>query len=130
MSDTMLSDTMLSDTMLSCGHAANSTDGHGNPSCAICVGIGADPVPMATPDLSGRVARCSCGHTQPSSMRLAFFEYMGEGSRRAVDSCGLCGYAWAAHDPDSMARNVPGNRRTVVEQGRCRGFVAHGAYEF
>lgn len=82
--------------MLACGHAANATDGHGNPSCAICVGIAPTHV-VETPTLAGRIAKCGCGATQPSdSPDLAFFEYRWPGSRSATDQC-VCGYYRMAH---------------------------------
>ena len=31
----------------------------------------------------------------------------------------VCGYLYVAHTKEGMARNVPSNRRTVVEEGRC-----------
>lgn len=123
---------VISHPMLACGHAANATDANGAPACAICICI--DPgasVVADTPDLTNRTARCGCKRTRPSDPdELAFFEYCGPGSRRAHTSCKHCGYADVAHDPEHMARNVPSNRRTVVEQGKCKGFEAHGAYEF
>ncbi len=116
--------------MMSCGHAANATDGSGLPACAICVGIDAGATMVAAaPDLSGRQAICTCKRTVPSSMDLAFFEYRGPGSRVAAETC-KCGYARCAHDPEQMARNVPNNRKTVIELGKCKGFEARGAYEF
>lgn len=81
-------------------------------------------------DLFGREARCTCGKTAPSTdrERLAFFDYRGEGSRYALTSCAVCKFADAAHDPERMKKNV--NPRTVVEQGKCTGFVAIGAHEY
>lgn len=64
--------------MMQCGCAANATDGKGNPSCAIHIGLhpGADKVMEQSPDLTGRTARCTyCKNTQLSSTELAFFEY-------------------------------------------------------
>lgn len=107
--------------MLACGHAANATDKDGEPSCAICAGIDAGArVVVATPDLDGRTARCSCGATRPSSTGLAFFEYRGEGSRSAVDTCKHCRYALVAHE---RKRSEP-HLRLV-----CDHFEPHGAWE-
>jgi hypothetical protein len=121
----------MTPVMLECGHAANATDGQGNPCCAICfMSTPAASVPASSaPDLSGRLAKCGCGAKKPSSPSLAFFEFRGPGSRTANDTC-KCGYALAAHDPIEMARNVPSNRCTVVELGKCKGFEPRGAYEF
>ena len=64
---------------MKCGHAANSTC-NGEPSCAICAGL--DPnayiIDENPPDLTGRIARCSCGKEKPSSYDLPFFEYKGD----------------------------------------------------
>ena len=120
--------------MMKCGHAANATNGDGKPSCAICIGLraGADEVDTAPPDLSGRQAKCSCGRIEQSdAKRLAFFEYCGLGSRAATEIC-KCGYADVAHAVEGMARNVPSNRKTVIEDGRCKrgAFDARGPQEF
>lgn len=76
-----------------------------------------------------RMARCSCGRTEPSSPSLAFFQDRSEGSALATDHC-KCGYTLSAHTVEGMANNVPSNRRTVIEQGKCTGFVPRGAHEF
>lgn len=83
--------------MMKCGHAANATC-EGKPACAICA-----PHPEslliddAPPDLTGRMARCSCGKTEASDPgRLAFFEYRGPGSPHAIEQC-VCGYYECAH---------------------------------
>jgi hypothetical protein len=48
--------------------------------------------------LAGRKTRCTyCKIEVPSSEKLAFFEFRGEGSRAATDSCAHCGYAEVAH---------------------------------
>ena len=57
------------------------------------------------------------------------FEDCGPGSREASDIC-ACGFHLKAHDPEFMSLNVPSNRRTVIEQGKCVGFVARGPLEF
>lgn len=50
-----------------------------------------------TADLTGRTARCSCGHERPSSPELPFFQYRGPGSRDQLTSCKHCRYAPEAH---------------------------------
>lgn len=64
-------------------------------------------------DLEGRTARCYCGSTAPSSRNLAFFEFRGEGSREASETCGVCGFHEIAHDPtaEHMARIEGGATR-------------------
>jgi len=127
----------MSNVMLACGCRAhgthhNSHDGLGvdHPSCVIH-----SPAPEAcrivdAPSLDGRFAKCTCGRTRPSSLDLAFFEYEGPGSPRSKQSCKNCGYHEIAHTKEGMAGNVPTNRKTVIERGECKGFVAHGPYEF
>ena len=78
-----------------------------------------------------RMARCAyCSNTRPSSDRekLPFFEDRSEGTKWATDHC-TCGYTLSAHTIEGMANNVPSNRRTVIEQGKCLGFVAKGPWE-
>ena len=74
--------------MLACGCAAQATR-NGAPWCSTH-GEGRLAIP---PDLAGRTARCaySCGHTQPSSLRLAFFRHLPE---RDTDQyyCGCFGW--------------------------------------
>lgn len=122
--------------MMECGHAANSLDGEGKPACVICAGI--DPrakiVALIAPDMTGRVARCSSvagiagsGHAEmPSSPDLAFFEFRGEGSRAATESCIHCGFALGAHQEDAP-RNRDGKR--MVDRYGCPGFVPRGPWE-
>lgn len=94
------------------------------------------PLPRTFPNLrlEGRTARCGCGRTQPSTAdHLAFFEFIGEGSRYATQSCRHCGYHDVAHQPEHMETlvHIGGKRRpTVVEDGRCPGFEPAGAHEF
>lgn len=83
--------------------------------------------------IEGRTARCACGHESPSSRKLAFFEYRGEGTTSA-EKC-VCGYAECAHDPEYMKTLTP--RRdgtpypTIVERGHCKtGFQARGDVGF
>jgi hypothetical protein len=81
--------------MLACGHAANAKDEHGNPVCVICYGIvaGADVV-VEGPDLTGRMAKCDCGRTVPSSTNLPFFQYGSWGGKQPHDRfyCGCRGW--------------------------------------
>lgn len=51
---------------------------------------------MATPDLTGRKARCSYGAVRASDRGLPFFEFRGEGSDVATEWCS-CGYRLGAH---------------------------------
>jgi len=121
----------MTPVMMKCGHAANSRSGD-KPACAICVltDEGALIVDDTPPDLSTRQARCSCGKIEPShSTRLAFFEYRGEGSPAAINSCKNCGFHEVAHDPVyTRERNV--EPRTVVERGLCKGFEAKGPWQY
>jgi hypothetical protein len=50
------------------------------------------------PTLDGRMARCGCGKKEPSSYNLPFFEYRGDGSRAATETC-VCGYNRTPHWP-------------------------------
>lgn len=81
---------------------------------------------VTVPNLAGRVARCYCGAEQPSSERLAFFEYCGEGSRTATSIC-ECGYALVAHT-QAQQFNARGGIivHNVVTEGKCAGFRARG----
>ncbi len=84
-------------TMMKCGHSANSSkmvDGVRKPACVICAGLdpGADIV-AETPDFGDRLARCSCGKKEPSSDRLAFFEYLGNDTKH----CNICGMTDFTH---------------------------------
>lgn len=111
--------------MMACGHAANALKGEA-PVCVICLcDEQGQPV-----DLTGRMARCSCGAERPSDKdRLAFFEYRGPGSSFAVEIC-ACGFYRSAHEPEECRKRVRGNQQTVVESGRCAGFTSQGPHEF
>jgi hypothetical protein len=67
--------------------------------------------------LEGREAICSCGHRQPSAKfeSLAFFEFRGEGSKKAKIMCKHCGYYDTAHSRPDM---------------ECKTFEPKGAFEF
>lgn len=116
--------------MMACGHAANATDADGAPVCAICAGIAegwAVVVNAASGDLvlEGRYARCSCGAIELSSTSLAFFEFRGEGSRQAIESCKNCGYSLVAHTQEDGR-----TQKNVIVRGECPGFEARGAWEY
>ena len=142
-------------TMLECGHAANATNEAGAPACAICAGDpgGGSERPVATPDLTDRMARCTCDHAPvPSSTDLAFFEFRGEGSRAATEHCLHCRYFEVAHVarecdgcggtgstrwhkicPRCQGRGTTGPAaRTRAASGElvpCPGFEPHGAFD-
>lgn len=79
--------------MMRCGHAANATN-DGFRVCVICYGIkpGADEIDNTPPDLTGRMAKCDCGRTVPSSIDLPFFQY-GSWSGKAPYDRFYCGHA-------------------------------------
>lgn len=81
----------MGQVLMQCGHSANA-EHDGKPACAICIGIIAGAtVEDETPNLEGRLSRCGCGHTEPSSLNLPFFEYLPE---RPFDRhyCGCRGF--------------------------------------
>ncbi len=117
-------------TVMACGCAAGAKQStYGSEPVPVCMTHNCTEVSTNPPDLAGRTAKCCSIGVQPSSQELAFFVYCGPGSREATDYC-RCGYHRVAHDPEHMAQNVPSNRKTVVEQGKCTGFVARGPLEF
>lgn len=70
-----------------------------------------------------------CPDPLPSDPSAAFFEDRGPDSRHAVETCGVCGFAQVAHTVEQMERIAgPGRTRrpTIVESGRCSGFVPAG----
>jgi len=110
--------------MMACGHTANATH-EGQPACAVCAGIAEGwATVVAGPSLEGRTARCGCGRIEPSSAKLPFFEFRGEGSRMATDSCRNCGYSLVAHTQEQTR-----TQKNVVERGECPGFEPRGAWE-
>lgn len=116
----------MTKVMMKCGHAANA-DHDGSPACAICAGInrGWDEVDDENVLLTGREARCSCGHVRPSNVNLPFFEYRGDGSKMATDSCKNCGYSEVAHTQEPTR-----TQQNVVLNGKCPGFEPRGAWEY
>ena len=102
--------------ILECGHSANATDGKGNPACAIHSTAQGGTTPVKTaPDLTARQARCSCGATANSSMGLAFFEYLGDGSRDATELCRNCGSGYVTHLELNTSTGRPGHKFGVCE---------------
>jgi hypothetical protein len=73
-------------------------------------------------DLTGRVAKCSCGMTRTSDPDLAFFEYRGADSKCASNTCKHCRYYDVAHTDEVRAKN-PGGRI-------CSNFEPIGPYEW
>lgn len=76
--------------------------------------------------MSVRVARCPrCKTEVPSRPSLPFFEDRSPGTQD--DRCATCRYNKCAHDSEHMeglVHNRDGSRHsTVVEDGRCSGFV-------
>lgn len=102
----------------------NAHDGleTGHPSCLTHMSAKAACTPVNAPNLEGRVAKCSarCAIV-PSSVNLAFFEYLGSDSPASKQNCGQCGYYEIAHhQQDGRPRN----------QNVCLKFRPHGPYEF
>jgi hypothetical protein len=107
--------------MMKCGCAAQGTiqrwgETEKKPGCIVheCTDVA-----ETEPDLSQRMARCGCGRTEPSSPNLAFFEFTGEGSRTATETC-ECGYNRTAHTDEIRGRN----------EGVCATFKPQGAQRF
>jgi len=113
--------------MMGCGHAANGHDENGDPVCVICVNLdpGAEQ-PVAPPNLDGRIARCSCGRVAESATSLAFFEFRGEGSRSATDSCKHCRYAEVAHRRKRELQALGDHHLKLV----CDHFEPSGSWEY
>lgn len=82
--------------------------------------------------LKGRLAICTyqARHLDqkpvPSSRNLAFFEYLGPDSEEAAIRCGNCGYHEVAHHRQEKLVDP----RSVIERGKCSGFVPHGPWEY
>lgn len=102
--------------MMICGCAANAIRKVGDEWVDCCTIH--DTIEQTTmPDLTGRMATCSCGRKEPSNPdKLAFFEYRGDGSRRAQDQC-TCGYTQAAHAKPHV-------------QAKCEGFTPRGPFQY
>src|SRR3990167_10586181 len=80
-------------------HARKKVGDQWVPSCVVhnCI------EQIDSPTLDGRTARCGCGKTRPSSLDLAFFEYMGDGSPTATEKC-KCGAIERLHLPHWEAK--------------------------
>ena len=78
---------------------------------------------LDTIDLTGRVAKCSCGKTEASSSRLAFFQSLGDGSREATHGCSNCGYFDVAHTNEVRSRNPH-----ICSDFQPKGDVGHDRY--
>lgn len=119
--------------LMQCGHAANAIardhirlDEAGRPkesrelepdkpACAICSCV---ELAIELPNLEGRTAKCDmCKRITPSCMNLAFFQYRGDGSRAATETCAVCRYHKVAHDEGHPA---------VADHD----FIPHGAFDF
>lgn len=48
--------------------------------------------------MTTRIARCTCGKTETSHSELPMFQFRGEGSRAATETCGECNYHPIAHE--------------------------------
>jgi hypothetical protein len=82
------------------------------------------------PDLTGRIAQCAYlpkGHApKPSSYDLAFFEYLGPGSRESSDLC-KCGFSKKPHDENGG--RIPPKKYAANMKG-CAAFTPKGPAEF
>ena len=75
-----------------------------------CITHGCTEIAKEIPDLTHRVSRCVyCGHEEPSSYALAFFEYRGRGSRYATHYC-KCGRLDIAHHSVLTNNHAPCTR--------------------
>lgn len=89
---------------------------------------------VSAEQLEGRTARCTCGHSRPStdSLSLAFFEYRGPGSESATDVCKNCAYHRVAHTPEKRTNNrlICGNFQ-ADPQGREYDlfYCGHGGWD-
>jgi len=117
---------MSAQPMLACGCRAYATltlaNGEQVPACVVhdC------HEQVAEPDLTGRVARCSCGKERPSDGTggmLAFFEYLGPGSQQALHICKHCRYYDEAHreQPCSLCTGAKVWGATPRPCPRCKG---------
>lgn len=115
--------------LMSCGCAgmAKHNDTHdgleaGHPSCLTHMSAKAACTPANAPNLEGRFAKCTSRcQLRPSSVDLAFFEYLGPDSPASKQNCAQCGYYESAHRGDG---DRPRN------QNVCLIFRPHGTYEF
>ena len=80
--------------MMKCGHAANATNGKGEPCCVICAGFTPDAeiVDTAVPDLTGRTAKCvhkGCYNTWKRKRDTHYGEFGPDGQSFAPSSTNL-----------------------------------------
>jgi len=89
----------MNKVMMKCGHTSNAVlvrpDGTEAPACVVCIGNNPDAeiVDTATPDLTGRMARCDeCGkNVVASAVKLPWFRHRPD---RPTDQyyCGCHGF--------------------------------------
>jgi hypothetical protein len=111
----------MPDILMACGCRPHGTF-QDKPCCAVHL---CTEVAKKQPNLEGRKAKCYCGSIIDSSLSLAFFEYRGEGSNQAIDTCKHCRMYKCAHEYDASRLDA----RTVVEKGHCPGFESAGPAE-
>ena len=119
---------MLSKPLMFCGHTAQGyrkLDDNTFISCCVICSVTTQVKAKDKPDLTHRQAVC-CGakSLRPSSYDLAFFEYRGPGSPRAMDQC-KCGYTKAAHDKDDNDHVL----RRCAEVNGTAIFTARGPFK-
>lgn len=82
--------------------------------------------------LADRIAKCSCGKEQPSSLGLAFFEFLGAGSK-VVHSCKHCGYNDVVHWPinpnTGRAMNLDHDFEPRTPLGHDRFYCGHRGWD-
>ena len=80
----------MSEVLMKCGHVSNAIDEKTKkPVCAICIGLTdkAEIVEENLPDITNRIAKCSCcENRQPSSFKIPFFEFCGKNSKHDLDA--------------------------------------------
>lgn len=126
---------------MACGHSANATTKINNyivPCCVICAGTPESLIIVDSPSLEGRFAKCAYNNENdkhpdahknepiPSALSLAFFEYKGEDSNKALNACKKCGYYQIAHTLENAIRL----HRNPDDYIKDHEFEPHGAYEF
>lgn len=115
--------------LMNCGCAGmakhnNAHDGleAGHPSCVTHIPAKAACEIATAPSLEGRFAKCGNGcPVVPSSVGLAFFEYLGPDSPASKQNCAQCGYYESAHKRD-------GDKPRFADV--CLNFRPHGPYKF
>lgn len=116
----------MSSQLMNCGCVGsarhnNAHDGleAGHASCFVHMPSEDACTPRTTPNLMGRFAKCgkNC-RVEPSSLDLAFFEYLGPDSPASKQNCAQCGYYESAHLKQPRSQNV------------CLNFRPHGPYKY